>query len=77
MLYSNNLYAATQGLFAMPKSKKMPLGLRLDPDLVVAARKAAALESRTLTNLIEILLRERCHYHGITVDSASEKISPA
>lgn len=61
----------------MSKSKKMPLGLRLDPDLVVAARRAAALESRTLTNLIETLLRERCRYHGIDIDGASEKISPA
>ena len=39
---------------------KKPLGIRLDPGLIAAAQEAARLENRTLTNLIETLLKERC-----------------
>lgn len=52
----------------MSKTNKVPLGLRIEPTLKAAAEKVAVLENRTLTNLIETLLKERCVMHGITVE---------
>jgi hypothetical protein len=45
--------------------KKVPLSVRIDPDLKAAAEKVAALEHRSITNLIETLLLERCQKHKI------------
>jgi hypothetical protein len=39
--------------------KKQPLALRIDADLLNEARRCAAEENRTLTNLIETLLKAR------------------
>lgn len=49
----------------MPKTNKVPLGMRIDPDLKASAEQVAELENRTLTNLIETLLKERCERHEI------------
>ncbi|NEU14678.1 hypothetical protein G3T14_21600 [Methylobacterium sp. BTF04] len=38
---------------------KKPLALRIDPDLLVAARECARRDNRTLTNFIETVLRRR------------------
>ena len=38
---------------------KTAITVRLDPDLLAAARQQARQENRTLTNLIETVLRDR------------------
>lgn len=40
----------------MPTLKK-PLAIRIDPELLAAARDCATHENRTLTNFIETVLR--------------------
>lgn len=51
----------------MPPTRKVPLNLRIDPALKTAAEQAARMENRTLTNLIETLLMERCQHHGVSI----------
>jgi hypothetical protein len=46
---------------------KISLSIRIDPALKKAAKTAAQLEKRSLTNLIETLLTERCKKHKIWV----------
>lgn len=38
---------------------KKPLAIRIDPEVLEAARVCARQDNRTLTNLIETLLRQR------------------
>ncbi|MCS3902592.1 hypothetical protein J2T55_000596 [Methylohalomonas lacus] len=51
----------------MTARKIATLNLRIDPDLKAAARTAAGREHRSVTNWIEVLIRERCESHGIPV----------
>ncbi len=43
-----------------PKTKTATVTLRVDPEIKVAAEKAAAHDRRSLTNLIEVLLIDHC-----------------
>ena len=43
----------------MMHAKRKPLTMRFDPDLLVAARRCAAQENRTLTNFIETVVRRQ------------------
>jgi hypothetical protein len=43
------------------------MSIRIDSALKEAAQKVATLEHRSLTNLIEILLLERCKKHSVKV----------
>jgi len=45
--------------------KKIPISVRLSPEVKSAADKMAKLQNRTLTNLIETLLQEACKKQGI------------
>ena len=38
---------------------KTPLALRLDPEVLAAARECARRDNRTLTNFVETALRQR------------------
>ncbi|MCJ2119535.1 hypothetical protein MKK65_23705 [Methylobacterium sp. J-001] len=38
---------------------KTPIALRIDPELLAAARECARQDNRTLTNFIETALRQR------------------
>ena len=38
---------------------KTPLALRIDPELLAAARECARLDNRSLTNFVETALRQR------------------
>ena len=55
------MYAAIQEQM----SKKIPISVRLDPEVKAGADKLAKMQNRTLTNLIETLLKEACQKHGI------------
>jgi hypothetical protein len=52
--------------------RKIPSSIRLDPDVKAAADKLAALQNRTLTNLIETLLMKACQKHGIKITRQPE-----
>ena len=57
-MYSDLLY--------MPdETKTAPVNLRLRPSLKAAAEKAAELDHRSLTGLIEKLLSDYCHKRGL------------
>jgi hypothetical protein len=47
---------------------RIPVSFRLEPKLKAAAEKVAKLENRSLTNLVETLLMERCKKHGIRIE---------
>ena len=51
----------------MPPRKAATLNLRVDPAIRQAAKEAAAREHRSVANLIEVLIRERCEQLGITI----------
>jgi hypothetical protein len=47
-----------------PRVKTADLNIRISPKLKEAARKAAELDQRTLSSLIERLLTEHCRKAG-------------
>ncbi len=49
----------------MPPKKTTTLNLRIDPALKEAIRQAAVLESRSVANMIEVLIRRHCDSVGI------------
>lgn len=51
----------------MDKSKSTTLTLRIDPMLKEALRRAAILEHRSLTNMIEALIRSHCFKNAIQI----------
>jgi hypothetical protein len=46
-------------------SKKIPTSIRLSDETKAAASKLAALQNRSVANLIETLLQEAFQKHGI------------
>jgi hypothetical protein len=53
--------------------KKIPISIRIDPQLKAAAEKVAQREHRSFTNLIETMILERCQQHGIEVDDQKRR----
>jgi len=51
----------------MPPTKTAILNLRIDPVIKEAARVAAIREHRSVTNLIEVLIRRHCADVGIPI----------
>jgi hypothetical protein len=51
--------------------KKIPVSIRITPELKAASEKVAKLENRSFTNLVETLLLERCKKHGIKWSDSS------
>jgi hypothetical protein len=47
-----------------PRVKTADVNIRIEPKLKAAAQKAAALDDRTLSSLIQKLLREYCERVG-------------
>ena len=56
----------------MPALRTATLNLRIDPGVKEALRLAAAKEHRSISNLIEVLVREHCEKVGIVVPEQSE-----
>jgi hypothetical protein len=46
---------------------KISVTFKIEPGLKVAAQKVAKIEHRSLTNLVETVLHERCEKLGIRV----------
>jgi len=51
----------------MPPKKTATLNLRIDPSIKEAVKEAAALEHRSVANLVEVLIMEHCESVGITI----------
>ena len=56
----------------MPTKKVTTLNLRLDPAIKEAIRIAALRDNRSITNMIEVLIRRHCEEIGITIPEQSE-----
>ena len=56
----------------MPPKKKSTLNLRLDPYIKEAIRIAALQDNRSITNMIEVLIRRHCQEVGITIPEQSD-----
>jgi len=53
----------------MATSKSTTLTLRIDPDVKEALRIAAEQEHRSITNMVEVLIRVYCQQHSIPLES--------
>lgn len=51
----------------MPKTKISTLNLRIHPAVKHAVREAAALEHRSVANMVEMLIRRHCDQAGIRI----------
>ena len=56
----------------MAKTKISTLNLRIEPGIKEAVREAAALEHRSVANMIEMLIRRHCDQAGISVPEQNE-----
>jgi hypothetical protein len=59
----------------MAKTKISTLNLRINPAIKEAVREAAAIEHRSVANMVEVLIRRHCDQQGIPIPEQSE-ISP-
>ena len=51
----------------MVATKTATLNLRINPAIKEVAREAANREHRSVASFIEILIRQHCEVHGITI----------
>lgn len=51
----------------MTTNKTATLSFRIDPGLKEALRTAALLEHRSISNMIEVLIKEHCERVGISI----------
>ena len=56
----------------MAKTKISTLNLRIDPAIKEAVREAAAIEHRSVANMVEVLIRRHCDRQGIAIAEQSE-----
>lgn len=51
----------------MTPKKTTTMNLRVDPFIKVAIREAADREHRSITNMVEMLIRQHCKQVGISI----------
>ena len=56
----------------MAKTKISTLNLRINPVIKEAVREAAAMEHRSVANMVEVLIRRHCDQEGITIPEQSD-----
>ncbi|GAW85042.1 conserved hypothetical protein [Bathymodiolus platifrons methanotrophic gill symbiont] len=56
----------------MATTKTTTLTFRVDPTLKEALRAAAQAEHRSISNMIEVLIREHCEKNGIAIEQSKE-----
>ena len=54
-------------------TKTATLNLRIEPSVKEALREAARRERRSISNLIEVLIRDHCEQAGIRIRQRSRK----
>lgn len=56
----------------MSKTKISTLNLRINPAIKEAVREAAAIEHRSVANMVEMLIRRHCDQEGIPIPEQSD-----
>ena len=56
----------------MSRTKISTLNLRINPSIKEAVREAAALEHRSIANMVEVLIRRHCDQEGITIPEQTD-----
>jgi hypothetical protein len=56
----------------MAKTKISTLNLRINPAIKEAVREAAAIEHRSVANMVEVLIRRHCDQQGISIPEQSK-----
>ena len=56
----------------MAKTKISTLNLRINPAIKDAVREAAAMEHRSVANMVEVLIRRHCNQEGISIPEQSD-----
>lgn len=56
----------------MAKTKISTLNLRVNPAIKEAVREAAAIEHRSVANMVEVLIRRHCDQQGIPIPEPTE-----
>lgn len=56
----------------MSKTKISTLNLRINPAIKDAVREAAAMEHRSVANMVEVLIRRHCNQEGISIPEQSD-----
>jgi len=56
----------------MPKTKISTLNLRIHPAIKEAVREAAAIEHRSVANMVEVLIRRHCDEQGIPIPEQAD-----
>ena len=56
----------------MAKTKVSTLNLRINPAIKEAVREAAAIEHRSVANMVEVLIRRHCDQAGIPIPDQAE-----
>ena len=58
------------------KKKTAVMTLRVDPTVKAAAKRAAEHDRRSVTNLVEVLILDRCRALNIPIDASIPKETP-
>ncbi|OGO91583.1 MAG: hypothetical protein A3F10_07250 [Coxiella sp. RIFCSPHIGHO2_12_FULL_42_15] len=58
----------------MPSSKTATLTFRIMPQLKMALCEAADREHRSIANMVEVLIRDYCEQHGISIPKIDEQL---
>ncbi len=56
----------------MVKTKISTLNLRINPAITEAVPEAAAMEHRSVANMVEVLIRRHCDQEGISIPEQSD-----
>jgi hypothetical protein len=59
----------------MSFSKSTTLSFRIEPGLKAALRLAAEREHRSISNMVEVLIRNYCEQYGIAIPSVAGETS--
>ncbi len=60
-------------MYRMAKTKISTLNLRINPVIKEAVRAAAAIEHRSVANMVEVLIRRHCDQEGIAIPEQSDR----
>lgn len=58
----------------MNQRKSQVINLRMTPELKELLRLAAERERRTLSNMLEVLILDYCHQHGLTAGGSAASL---
>lgn len=67
---------STWGL-VMNNQKNSTLTLRIDPAFKQGLKAAAEQEHRSITNMVEVLIRDYCHQHNIELGQDKNQAQPS